>query len=115
MTSESSQNKKSLCSQDMYHFGMPGNVIWSMHIIFGLFFIYLGYLIQEGKPVNKFIGTALIVMGATMMLYHAHLWYYESNKTESFRANPRAEREPMPERENTQSYEQDDYSDEEDD
>jgi len=104
-------------SQDMYHFGMPGNVIWSMHIIFGLLFIYLGYLIQEGKPVNKFIGTALIVMGAMMMLYHSHLWYYESNKVESYRGNPRGEREPMPEREkeNTQSFDQDDESDEEED
>jgi hypothetical protein len=92
-------------SQDMYHFGMPGNVIWAMHIIFGLLFIYLGYLIQEGKPVNKFIGTALIVMGAMMMLYHAHLWYYESNKVESFRGNPRGEREPIPERENTENKE----------
>jgi hypothetical protein len=73
--------------KDMYHFGLPGSAVWSMHILFGLFFIYLGYLIQEGKPVNKFIGTGLIVMGSLMMLYHAHLWFYESSEdaTEKYR------------------------------
>lgn len=71
----------------MYHFGLSGSAVWSMHILFGLFFIYLGYLIQEGKPVNKFIGTGLIVMGSLMMLYHAHLWFYESSEdsTEKYR------------------------------
>jgi len=56
-------------------------------------------------------------MGAMMMLYHSHLWYYESKKVESYRGNPRGEREPMPEREkeNTQSFDEDDESDEEDD
>jgi hypothetical protein len=74
-------------TKDVYHFGVPGTAVWSMHILFGLFFIYIGYLIQEGKSVNKFIGTGLIVMGSLMMLYHAHLWFYESSRdgTEKYR------------------------------
>ena len=66
-----------------YHFGVPGSLIWTSHIILGLFFIYLGYLIQEKKPVSKFIGTSLIVLGSIMILYHAHLWYYQSRRQES--------------------------------
>ncbi len=66
-----------------YHFGVPGPLIWTSHILFGLFFIYLGYLIQEQKPVSKFIGTSLIVLGSIMILYHAHLWYYQSRRQES--------------------------------
>jgi disulfide bond formation protein DsbB len=63
-----------------YHFGVPGSLIWTSHILFGLFFIYLGYLIQEQKPVSKFIGTSLIVLGSIMILYHSHLWYYQSHQ-----------------------------------
>lgn len=91
-----------------YHFGVPGSLIWTTHIIFGILFVYLGYLIQEGKSVHKLVGTALIVLGVTMALYHTHLWYYESKKDdrEDFRGSPRRDR--------GQSYDVDeDESDEE--
>lgn len=58
-----------------YHFGVPGWVIWTLHILIGAFYVYLGYAIVEKKPINKYIGVTLIVIGVLMALYHGHLWY----------------------------------------
>jgi len=46
----------------------------------GLLFIYIGYLLLEGKKVNKWLSVSLIVIGVLAMLYHAHIWYNENNK-----------------------------------
>ncbi len=81
MSNTSNQQNIQKDKIDTYHFGVPGKIIWLSHIIFGLLFIYLGYLIQEQKPVPKLVGTALIVTGSIMVLYHSHLWYYESTKS----------------------------------
>jgi hypothetical protein len=58
-----------------YHYGVPAKLIWTSHILFGLFFIYLGYRLLENKPINKYISILLIVMGVMAILYHSHLWY----------------------------------------
>ena len=58
-----------------YHYGVPAKLIWIQHILFGLFFIYLGYRLLENKPINKYISILLIVMGVMAILYHSHLWY----------------------------------------
>jgi hypothetical protein len=67
-----------------YHFGVPCSAIWLSHILMGLFFIYLGYLIIEGKKVDKWIAISLVVIGVLAALYHSHLWYSEnkSNKND---------------------------------
>ncbi len=62
-----------------YHFGVPAVAVWSSHIIMGLFFLYIGYLLIEGKRINKWISISLIVIGVLAVLYHSHLWYI-SNK-----------------------------------
>ena len=41
--------------KDTYHYGVPGKLIWISHILYGLFFIYLGYRLLENKPINKYI------------------------------------------------------------
>lgn len=63
-----------------YNFGVPCSVIYSSHILMGLFFAYVGYLLIEGKKVNKWIAIALIVIGVLALLYHSHLWYTKLNK-----------------------------------
>jgi hypothetical protein len=62
-------------NEAMYHFGLPGNVVWASHIIMGIFFIYVGYLLIEGKKINKWVSISFIVIGVLAAIYHAHLWY----------------------------------------
>lgn len=65
--------------QKEYHFGVPATLVWSIHILFGLFLLYLGYLAIEQKPINKWIGILLAITGVIMILYHAHIWLVEAN------------------------------------
>lgn len=60
-----------------YHFGIPSIAIWLSHIIFGLYFIYLGYNLINLDDF-KIHGMILSSMGVLMLSYHAHLWYLES-------------------------------------
>jgi len=62
-----------------YHFGVPGIAVWLGHIILGLYFLYLGYLLTKSQD-KLYHGIALIVMGVMMTSYHSHLWYVESNE-----------------------------------
>lgn len=62
---------------ETYHFGVPAVAVWSSHIIIGLLLLYVGYLLIEGKKVNKWVAITLIVIGVLAILYHAHLWYYD--------------------------------------
>tara|TARA_Y100000992_G_scaffold202111_1_gene137837 strand:+ start:152 stop:361 length:210 start_codon:yes stop_codon:yes gene_type:complete len=61
-----------------YSFGVPSLVIWLSHITFGLYFIYLGYKMIN-YPKLKIDGLTILVVGALMTAYHAHLWYYNKN------------------------------------
>jgi disulfide bond formation protein DsbB len=63
-----------------YHFGVPCNTVWLSHILMGILFTYIGYLIIEGKKVNKWIAILLIVIGILAALYHSHLWYNENKQ-----------------------------------
>jgi hypothetical protein len=64
-----------------YHYGLSGKIIWSTHILLGIFYVYLGYLIvEQTKVINKYYGIALIVLGFLSTLYHSHLWYNYSQK-----------------------------------
>ena len=66
-----------------YSFGVPSLAIWLTHIIFGIYFIYLGYKMIN-YPKLKIDGLTILVVGALMTTYHAHLWYYRTkNKSES--------------------------------
>jgi hypothetical protein len=78
-----------------YHYGLSGQVIWLSHILLGIFYVYLGYLIVEQKQIlNKYYGVVLIVLGVLSSLYHAHLWYNEGKiqqKVEKYRGRERDE------------------------
>lgn len=64
---------------EVYHFGVPATLVWSSHIILGLFLLYIGYLLIQGKKINKWISISLIVIGVLAVLYHSHLWYVDKN------------------------------------
>ena len=63
-----------------YNFGIPCAAIWTSHILMGIFFTYIGYLLIEGKKVNKWIAISLIVIGILAALYHSHLWYSKNEQ-----------------------------------
>ena len=63
-----------------YHFGVPGIAIWLSHIVFGLYFIYIGYKMLN-YPKLKIYGLSILVVGALMSTYHVHLWFFhKTNK-----------------------------------
>ena len=64
-----------------YSFGVPGFLIWFVHIFTGLYFLWLGYLLTNNLDL-KIHGIILIVFGALMTTYHIHLWYYNNKKKE---------------------------------
>jgi len=81
---------------EYYHYGLSGQIVWATHILLGIFYVYLGYLILEQKEIpNKYYGVALIVLGVLAALYHAHLWYNysQTDKKESFRGRQRENEE----------------------
>ena len=63
-----------------YHFNVPCSAVWASHIIMGIFFTYIGYLLIEGKKVNRWLSISLIVIGVLAALYHTHLWYSEKKE-----------------------------------
>jgi hypothetical protein len=69
-----------------YGFGLPGPLIWTAHIIFGLFFIYVGYSTLNKKAIPQIVSIITIVLGMLAVLYHTHYWYYEKKveKQETF-------------------------------
>lgn len=57
-----------------YSFGVPGPIIWTTHVLIGLYFIYLGNKILDDLEM-KIHGIILIVLGFLMILYHIHIYY----------------------------------------
>lgn len=58
-----------------YTFGIPGWIIWGVHVGIGLFLLYLGYVMQTGKRIPQWSPILLMVLGAIVVVYHVHLWY----------------------------------------
>ena len=57
-----------------YSFGVPLAAVWLTHILVGVYFLWLGYKLTDMKQY-KLHGIVLIVLGALMATYHAHLWF----------------------------------------
>jgi hypothetical protein len=66
--------------QKTYHFGVPAMLVWISHILMGILFVYLGYLIIEGKKLDKWAGILLLIIGIVGALYHLHIWFYEAGQ-----------------------------------
>jgi len=58
-----------------YHFGVSNELIWSSHILMGLFFVYIGYQLVMHKKIPEYLALTIVVLGAIGGLYHIHLWY----------------------------------------
>lgn len=66
---------------DEYDFGVSGILVWSFHMLIGIFFIYVGYAILLNKRMPPYISVSVIVLGVLAFLYHAHLWYNSRQKS----------------------------------
>jgi diphthamide biosynthesis methyltransferase len=64
-----------------YHFGVPAIAIWLTHIVLGLYFCVVGYMMLNNYKLHQLVSLSFIVMGVLMLLYHAHLWYNSTKKT----------------------------------
>ncbi len=60
-----------------YHFGVPGFVVWTSHILIGLYLVYVGWVLYDKKRLDKYAPILLIVLGVLAALYHSHIWYTE--------------------------------------
>ena len=60
----------------MYSFGIPGSVVWIIHIFIGLILTYIGYTLLNGKEIGQPFIIGLMVVGVLVMVYHSHLFYY---------------------------------------
>jgi len=58
-----------------YSFGVSSEIIWSSHVLMGLFFIYVGYELILKRKISVPVSLILVVLGAIGALYHVHLWY----------------------------------------
>jgi len=67
--------------QYKYHFGVPNELVWSSHILIGIFLVYVGYELVMHHKISIPIALVVVVLGAIGGLYHMHLWYDQtSNK-----------------------------------
>lgn len=62
-----------------YHYGVPGFLIWTFHIIIGFILFYLGYQIINNQPISQFYAYTLIIVGTLAIAYHAHLMFLNPN------------------------------------
>lgn len=60
-----------------YHFGVPAQLVWSGHIIMGLYLVYVGWMLYDKKKIDRFAPIGLIVLGVLGILYHAHIWFVD--------------------------------------
>lgn len=58
-----------------YSYGIPGPVIWIMHMIIGLLILYVGYVELNHYRVSQLVALLLIILGVLAILYHGHLYY----------------------------------------
>lgn len=58
-----------------YSFGIPGNMIWTGHMLMGALFAYIGYLLLNDLPIRQIFAILLLVLGSLAVAYHGHLMY----------------------------------------
>lgn len=57
-----------------YNYGLNMNLIHSIHLIFGVWAVKLGYFYLRGITVSNIENIILIVLGVVMSLYQSWLW-----------------------------------------
>lgn len=68
-------------SQKTYSFGLPGNLVWGLHIIVGGVLFYMGYELHQGRKLSDVFVIGMMIVGTLVTVYHAHLAYLNNIKT----------------------------------
>ena len=63
-----------------YKYGLRGEIIWTTHILMGIFFVLVGYQTLNNKKINQILSLILINLGVLGALYHSHIWYETKKK-----------------------------------
>jgi ABC-type transporter Mla maintaining outer membrane lipid asymmetry permease subunit MlaE len=58
-----------------YSYGVPNEVIWTMHLIIGFVIAYVGYCQLNNYTISQMLALILIITGVLAMMYHGHLMY----------------------------------------
>ena len=58
-----------------YNYALSMNLVHSIHLIFGSWMIWLGYLYLKGINVSNIENIILVILGVIMSLYQSWLWY----------------------------------------
>ena len=66
-----------------YSNGLSAALVHGIHMLVGVYFIYLGYLLVNKKNLS-YNNTILIVLGVVSALYQLYLWYKFPHKNYSF-------------------------------
>lgn len=61
--------------QYKYHFGVSNELVWSSHLLMGIFFVYIGYALIMKRKLPEYVALLIVVLGALGAVYHLHLWY----------------------------------------
>ena len=69
-----------MATEYTYHFGIQNELIWSSHLLMGIFFIYVGYELIMKRKLSVPVALIIVVLGALGALYHAHIWYENLRK-----------------------------------
>ena len=70
-----------------YSFGVPVEAVWSIHIIVGLYFMYLGYKLSKdnlkeiSEVESRVHSLVLFGLGILMLSYHSHLWFLHTKNS----------------------------------
>ena len=65
---------------DTYHYNIPGIVIHTIHLIFGVWLAYIGYKKITNQSISDYNYPILIGLGSLVIVYFIHLLYKNWNK-----------------------------------
>lgn len=62
-------------SSETYHYNIPKYIIYIVHILVGIWLMFLGYKLTQKEKLLQYEKTILIVLGIVVILYQIWLWY----------------------------------------
>tara|TARA_B100001769_G_C21931163_1_gene501840 strand:+ start:212 stop:589 length:378 start_codon:yes stop_codon:yes gene_type:complete len=62
-------------SPKTYHYNIPKILIYIIHILFGIWLMYLGYKLTQKEKLLPYEKIILITLGTIVIVYQLWLWY----------------------------------------
>ncbi len=58
-----------------YHYNVPKILIYIIHILVGVWLMYLGYKLTQKNKLLQYEKNILVILGITVIIYQSWLWY----------------------------------------